>query len=313
MLLLFGMAANMKGQGVTVTQDGIIYTLSSEGDTPYATVTGVEDRALIEAVIASSVESDGQLVPVTSIGRHAFWDCKSLTSVTISEGVIHIWNGAFGRCSSLTSIEFPSSMDSFSEEVFYECTSLVSIILPGRMTSIEDATFDGCTSLTSVTIPSGVVFIGSRCFSDCTSLASIELPAGVNKIEEYAFHGCTALADIFCHGQKPATIEAGVFDPETCINATLYVPKGSKATYAAADGWKDFVRITESESMAITVTEVGEPRILGATLYTPDGKKVRTLTAEEAQSIETLTAPQRGIYLLVTQTDRGVETRKVIK
>lgn len=67
------------------------------------------------------------------------------------------------------------------------------------------------------------------------------------------------------------------------------------------------------DGSSITATEATEPRILGATLYTPDGKKVRTLTAEEAQAADRLTAPQRGIYLLVTQTDRGVETRKLIK
>ena len=30
-----------------------------------------------------------------------------------------------------------------------------------------------------------------------------------------------------------------------CANATLYVPKGSKAAYEAADGWKDFKEIVE--------------------------------------------------------------------
>ncbi len=66
------------------------------------------------------------------------------------------------------------------------------------------------------------------------------------------------------------------------------------------------------DGSSITATEAAAPRVLGATLYTIDGKKVRTLTAEEAQAGE-VSAPQRGIYLLVTQTDRGVETRKLIK
>ena len=65
------------------------------------------------------------------------------------------------------------------------------------------------------------------------------------------------------------------------------------------------------DGASISATEAGEARILGATLYTMDGTKVRNLTAEEAQAVDAVAAP-RGIYLMVVQTERGIQTRKVV-
>lgn len=49
---------------------------------------------------------------VTKIGRKAFRDCTSLTSVTIPENVKSICEDAFYQCSSLTSVIIPNSVTS---------------------------------------------------------------------------------------------------------------------------------------------------------------------------------------------------------
>ena len=48
--------------------------------------------------------------PVTSIGHSAFFDCKSLTSVTIPASVTNIGDYAFSDCTSLTSVTIPSGV-----------------------------------------------------------------------------------------------------------------------------------------------------------------------------------------------------------
>ncbi|MBQ8135439.1 MAG: leucine-rich repeat protein [Clostridia bacterium] len=51
--------------------------------------------------IGSFLEIDGKTV--TSIGSGAFYDCTSLTSITIPDSVTSIGNGVFRGCTSLTS------------------------------------------------------------------------------------------------------------------------------------------------------------------------------------------------------------------
>ena len=110
---------------------------------------------------------------VTSIGDHAFNNCKSLTSVIIPEGVTTIDKYAFHYCKSLTSITIPSSITSIGDYAFAYCTSLRSVTISGSVTSIRVHTFSNCSRLTSITIPSSVTFISDYAFNYCSSLTTI--------------------------------------------------------------------------------------------------------------------------------------------
>ena len=112
---------------------------------------------------------------VTSIGEFAFFDCTSLTSITIPNGVTSIGDYAFRDCSSLTSITIPDSVTSIGESAFGWCTSLTSITIPNGVTSIGDYTFWNSTSLTSITIPNSVTWIGGSAFYGCSSLIAIDI------------------------------------------------------------------------------------------------------------------------------------------
>ena len=84
----------------------------------------------------------------SSIGSFAFYDCDSLTSVTIGDSVTNIGDGAFVCCRSLTSITIPNSVTSIGDNAFEDCTSLTSIVIPDSVESIGVCAFSGCTSLT---------------------------------------------------------------------------------------------------------------------------------------------------------------------
>ena len=132
---------------------------------------------------------------VTVIGDEAFFNCTSLTSVTIPDNVTSIKSYAFWNCTSLTSVAIPDSVISMGKNVFVETPLLknqaTSVKYAGKWvvgfddaetaeirsgtTGISDHVFSYCKSLTTVTIPDSVTRIGKKIFQGCTSLASVNV------------------------------------------------------------------------------------------------------------------------------------------
>jgi len=68
----------------------------------------------------------------------------------------------------------------------------------------------------------------------------------VTSIGDYAFSDCTALTSVVSLIKEPIVIPFSAFTSRA--NATLYVPKGCKTAYTAADYWKEFKEIKEIET-----------------------------------------------------------------
>ena len=64
----------------------------------------------------------------TSIGEKAFYDCTSLTSITIPNSVTSIRHSAFAGCTGLTSVTIPDSVTSIGGAAFSGCCKLVEVI-----------------------------------------------------------------------------------------------------------------------------------------------------------------------------------------
>ena len=152
---------------------------------------------------------------VTSIGDYAFSNCSSLTSIEIPNSVTSIGGRAFSWCSSLTSVTIGNSVTSIGDYAFYNCRSLTSIEIPNSVTSIGERAFWYCSSLTSVTIPNSVTSIGYAAFSGCSSLTSVTIPSSVTSIGDQAFSGCSSLTSL--------SVEAGntVYDSRNNCNAII--------------------------------------------------------------------------------------------
>ena len=83
---------------------------------------------------------------VISIGDSAFWNCSSLTSITILEGVTSIGDFAFDLCLNLTSITLPNSSTCIGSYGF-ATTDLTSITIPENVRSIGCEAFFSCDKL----------------------------------------------------------------------------------------------------------------------------------------------------------------------
>ena len=195
--------------------DGINYIITSHEDLEVEVSAGDYTG---EITIPETVTYSGKTYAVTSIGEYAFYNCSSLTSVTIGDAVTSIGSYAFRNCSSLTSVTIGDAVTSIGSYAFYYCRSLTSITIPDAVTSIGSSAFYNCSILTSVTIGDAVTSIGSNAFYNCSNLTKI----------------------ICCNETPPQCDGTSSFDN---YNATLYVPVDAVDTYAATEVWGYFATI----------------------------------------------------------------------
>ena len=130
---------------------------------------------------------------VSSIGEYAFYQCDTLTSVTIPDGITFLGRNAFAYCDSITDVFIPDSVNRIDHGAFDTCISLKSIIIPYGVTTIEANTFNHCDSLTKVIIPNSVTKIDYGSFCNCPSLSYLTIPASVTTIINWAFEGSKKL------------------------------------------------------------------------------------------------------------------------
>ncbi len=154
------------------------------------TITGYTGKAK-KVIIPDMING----TEVISIGNKAFWECTSLTGVTIPEGVTSIGDRAFEDCTSLTSVTIPEGVTSIGNDAFSLCGNLTSISLPKSLTSIGSYGFSG-TDLTSITIPENVRSIGCEAFFLCDKLKKVVLPEGITRISSKTFAMCSNLTSI---------------------------------------------------------------------------------------------------------------------
>lgn len=103
--------------------------------------------------------------PVTQIGENAFYNNRSITSITI-----------------------PDSVTSIGANAFAYCTSLVSVTLPESVTEIGVNAFMFCESLKNIELHSKITYIGADAFLACTSLKRISIPAEIDGDQLYIFY-----------------------------------------------------------------------------------------------------------------------------
>ncbi|MDE7270351.1 MAG: leucine-rich repeat domain-containing protein, partial [Acetatifactor sp.] len=133
---------------------------------------------------------------VTSIGEYAFWKCSKLGSdstkpFSIPASLVTLGSGAFQDCPFLTKVVIPSGVTKIDKQTFQDDIGLTSVQMAGGfLTEIGVSAFEGCSALTEVSIPNGVTKIGATAFKNCSALTKVVIPASVTTIGEGAFDGC---------------------------------------------------------------------------------------------------------------------------
>ncbi len=164
--------------------------------------------------IPSSVSYGGRTYSVTGIGNFAFYNCSSLTAVTLPTTITAIGSNSFAL-SGLTAISLPNSVTTIAAKAFYG-TKLSSLTVPQNVTTIGKEAFASCSWLTQLT------WNAKRCWSNGdlstdnlnrvtignavealpvgfvaqSRITTINIPASVTGIGSNAFNGCSSLTDL---------------------------------------------------------------------------------------------------------------------
>ena len=246
--------------------DGIYYNVLSI-DTLTVEVTSGENKYSGNIVVPSQINFKDRIFKVIRIGGNAFYQCQ-IQSISLPESIKEISSNAFQYCGQLQNITFPESLERIGGNAFYYCTQLQSITIPSNVNYIGGWCFDLCSGLQIVR------------FNDSRTKCKIEMCSFDNSIKKLYIGRPLSRSEIYSHTEltigpllkewlneydsgKLEIVRSLIIDPSqlkptfktnTYVNATLYVPKGTKAAYKQAEGWNKFFTIEEDENDPITET-----------------------------------------------------------
>ena len=214
---------------------------------------------------------------------------SQVTEYIIGDEVKGIGDWAFWNCNSLTSITIPNSVTSIGGHTFYgtgiynDESNWVNDVLYTSNCLIEAKTkISG-----SYTIKDDTRLIVNGAFASCYYLTSITIPNSVTSIGYMAFVNCSALTTVICKAIEVPELGANVFKNMPLSEATLYVPAESLEDYKAAEQWKEFGKILPLEETPNTVNNISVPttnthKLLrdGQLLILRDGKTYNIMGAE---------------------------------
>ena len=152
---------------------------------------------------------------VTTLGKHAVSNCKSLKKVVIPKNVVNLQN-PFTDGTTISELEFDSpivgkelfkgmsltkvtlgdEVESIGESAFHDCKSLLEVIGGNNVKTIGNKAFYNCWKMTSINLGNVLESIGNEAFYQNYALLSVQMPETVTSLGEKAFRSCGKLASV---------------------------------------------------------------------------------------------------------------------
>ncbi|MBQ9356988.1 MAG: leucine-rich repeat protein [Prevotella sp.] len=248
---------NTMVEGMTINKEPLVFRVTSTENKTcelYGT-TGTVTGSL-------SIPSQVDGYTVTNVASYALRN-QEITSLTLPATVVSMQRNPFYGCNNLASITVDAGNPMYDSR--NNCNAIIekatnkliagckNTVIPNGIKHIGIHAFFRTSSLSAIGIPSTVEIIDSLAFA-YTGISEISIPSSVKKIEYRAFRCCDNLNVVTSMIEQPFAISYNVFecvDAETnegyFSKAKLRVPYGTRALYAATDGWKNFQEIEEQE------------------------------------------------------------------
>lgn len=182
---------------------------------------------------------------VKCICNEAFYNCNSLTDVTLVHGLETIEGGAFQNCYSLRSLILPTTLKRIEGYAFQGCSSLKEIDFAEGLNYIGYDAFQGCSNLRDLHMPTTLERIAERAFQSCSGLSEVHVPSMMQEIGDYAFTGC-GLKSVYAYTVTPIQINQNTFDYK---GVDLFAPENSFYAYYLNTQWSQFADVKEFEAL----------------------------------------------------------------
>ena len=154
----------------------------------------------------NSIETDELvLLPVKSIGRNSFWNCKGIKKIVLPSTLKQIGYNPFVGCSDIHFESFSKEYVVDNDVLFDRKKNMIvcypawkaigEISIPESVTALERGAFSGCNKMTGINLHN-VNVISKSCFTNCSSLKDIYCSDLIAYIGEWAFAYCFSLEHI---------------------------------------------------------------------------------------------------------------------
>ena len=228
------------GQMIQMTQDvlGLGVVISS------MTIGGTLNDADLYALAAMDGLTSIDISSASLVGDQlpplAFYGCTNLRSLRLPETMRYYGDGALAGCSNLNLLTLPEGDDKdycVKDGVVYsrDMTEVIAV-LP--------------TAPDEISIAEGVTVLHDHAFEGCKYVRIVNLPASLTTLGERSLANVLIMRELHLKSPVPATANATTFDGVDPGFLKLFIPAGSRDSYAAAKGWSTLFK-------SDNVTEVG--------------------------------------------------------
>ena len=261
-----------KIESSALTFEDFTYEIISESKKT-AQITDYSGKAK-ELTIPNNIEG----YSIISIGERAFQSCKTLETVTISEGITSIDEYAFAYCDNLELVNLPEGLTviedwafsrsrnlkklyfydnfkSLGSSVFYDCPSLIEIgvsednenflsdngVLFSKDKTVLKCYPAGKTEL-KYSIPESVTSIDTGAFAFCKIINEVIVSTNVTKIPLWTFEECIALESVTIPSSVK-TIEGYAFDGCKSLSDIHYDGSESDWNRVSIYDGNDFLKV----------------------------------------------------------------------
>ncbi len=189
---------------------------------------------------------------IVRVGIKAFSYSKLSGELLIPSLVKVIDDDAFEECRSLTKLSLNEGLETIGYSTFEFCIGFTGeLIFPKTIKTLKEFAFRGCSGFTGkLNIPLTIAEIKLGTFIDCKGFdGDLIIPANIINIESSAFQSCVGIKKVYSKNVVPPNTGINPFPNYTYLG----IPIGAKTSYKNTTVWNNFIVIEEVDFAALNL------------------------------------------------------------
>ena len=192
-----------------------------------------------------------------------FSGCSNLETVRIlTKDVTSTANWMFFNCSSLKSVSLPDGIQLLSSGTFSGCESLQELPISNltSLSTIGQYTFAGC-SMEFLNLPEGITDINAKAFQNCKKLKTVILPTSLTTLGKDAFAYSENIREVFYLTDTQGNYNQYTFENPVYSYATLYLLENQIDILSKISPWANFRNIKGCQNSRLPFIQIKDNTI----------------------------------------------------